>query len=265
MLIFLHRTYRGRTHKWWIQSAMIYILALTLCLFTYYFLDLYKHYKLLTVENKRLSPYIETSENNSAKNRQAPILYRLNFTYEYLQYLNQFEQFEKKARLAKWMRVYRSKNILYHQKNELELALNSDLLAPVMISLGNKLANFSQNWEKASPTEKNQMRLNFKQSLLTYEMVTKHHGYKILSSDWMRQIIIQNWYAFMCSQMAERNHQFSSQLVNYEELYPKLERLVEFYFQLPHVSNTWIKRDSVLLEKTKSQLNLSNDTDTFIS
>lgn len=265
MLIFLDQTYRGRTHKWWLQSGIICILAIALSFLTYYFLDLYKQYKLLIVENQRLSPYLYISEVNSTSVRQSLIVSRVNFTYEYLQYLNQFEQFEKKARLAKLMRVYRSKQVLYHQKNELESALNSDLLVPVMISLRNELATYSQKWETASFLEKNQMQLQFKQSLLTYEMVAKHHGYKILSSDWMRQRIIQNWYAFMQRQMTEQNHQGSSVLASYEALYPKLDSLVEFYFQLPHLENAWMKPDRALLEKTKSQLNLRHDTDIFVS
>ncbi len=264
MLIFLHRTYRGRTHKWWLQSVMIFILALFLGMLTYYFLDLYKQYQLLTAENKRLSPYVLLSEQNSLSYRE-PIISRVNFTYDYLQYLNQFEQFEKKAKLAKLMRVYHSKQALYRQKNDLELALKRDLLAPVMTSLRNELSNYSQKWEKASPTEKNAMQLKFKQSLLTYEIVAKHNGYKILASDWMRQMIIQNWYVFMLNQINEQTYTVSLALPSYEALYPKLDSLVEFYFQLPNLENTWIKSDRALLEKTKNQLNLSNDTDTFVS
>jgi hypothetical protein len=264
MLISLDRTYRGRTHKWWLQSAIILTLLVFLGLLTYYFVSLYAQFELLKTEHQRLERYILVDKQEGGSYRGAPILSRVNYTHEYLQYLNQFQEFEKKASLAKWMRVYRSKHALYRQKNDLELALTSDMVAPVMIGLGKELSSYSQKWERASVTEKNQMQLKFKQTILLYEMVAKRHGYKILSSDWMRKMVIQSWYEFMLNQAGERVQQ-STHLPSYQELYPKLEGLVEFYFQLPNLENSWIKPDRALLEKTKNQLNLNQDADVYIS
>lgn len=265
MLIFLHRTYRGRTHKWWLQSGIIFALVFLLFLCTYYFINLYTEYQQLMAESKRLAPYIVVEHKQHLIHRQAGLLSRVNITHDYLQYLNQFERFEKKASFAKLLRVYRSKQVLYRQKNNLELALTSDMIVPIMLSLGNELTTYSQKWDKASFAEKNRMQFMFKQRILTYEMVTKRHGYKILSSEWMKELVIQSWYDFLQKQVNEQNHASQMTLPSYQELYPKLDQLVEFYFQLPHVESNWIKPDQALLEKTKNQLNLNNDADIFIS
>lgn len=257
MLIFLQRTYRGRTHKWWLQSAIIFVLAAFLSFFTYYFISLYTEYQRLMAEGKRLTPYILVNNKHHLVDKQTSIFSRMNITHDYLQYLNQFERFEKKAHFAKWLRVYRSKQALYRQKNNLELALMGDMVAPVMMSLGNELTAYSQKWENASFAEKNRIQFMFKQKILTYEMVAKRHGYKILSSEWMKELVIQSWYDFMLRQEVA--------LPSYQELYPKLDQLVEFYFQLPNLESSWIKPDRALLEKAKNQLNLNNDTDIFIS
>lgn len=265
MLISLHRTYRGRTHKWWLQSTIIFVLAVSLSCLAYYFINLYTEYQRLTAESKRLAPYIVVDNKQNLIHQRTPIFSRVNVAHDYLQYLNQFERFEKKASFAKWLRVYRSKQMLYRQKNNLELALISDMVAPVMLSLGNELTAYSQKWDKASFAEKNRMQFMFKQRILTYEMVSKRHGYKILSSEWMKELVIQSWYDFMLKQANETNHSSKVALPSYQELYPKLDQLVEFYFQLPNLESSWIKPDQALLEKAKNQLNLNSDADIFIS
>lgn len=257
MLIFLQRTYRGRTHKWWLQSASIFVLVASLSSLAYYFISLYTEYQRLMAENKRLTPYVLVNNKQRVVDRQTSIFARVNVTHDYLQYLNQFERFEKKANFAKLLRVYRSKQALYRQKNNLELALMNDMVAPVMMSLGNELTAYSQKWDSASFAEKNRMQFMFKQKILTYEMVAKRHGYKILSSEWMKELVIQSWYDFMVGQEAT--------LPSYQELYPKLDQLVEFYFQLPNLESSRIKPDQALLEKAKNQLNLNNDANIFIS
>lgn len=265
MLISLHRTYRGRTHKWWLQSAIIFVLVASLFFLAYYFINLSSEYRRLMAESKRLAPHIIVDNKQSTIHRQTSIFSRVNITHDYLQYLNQFERFEKKASFAKWLRVYRSKQVLYRQKDNLELALIGDMVAPVMLSLGNELTTYSQKWDKASFAEKNRMQFMFKQRILTYEMVAKRHGYKILSSEWMKELVIQSWYDFILQQANESNPPLKVALPSYQELYPKLDQLVEFYFQLPNLENSWINPDRALLEKAKNQLNLNNEADTFIS
>jgi hypothetical protein len=247
MLISLSRTYRGRTHKWWLQSGIIFVLGLFLLFLTYYFVNLYTQVQWLRAENKRLTPYIFITQKNDSEVSQTPTLASFNHIYEYLQYLNEFENFEKKAKLAKWMRVYSAKQVLSHQKNDLEFALTGNMFVPIMTVLGDELLTYSQQWDKASPLEKSKMHIQFKQRILVYEMVAKHQGHKILSSNWMRQMIIQSWYQFMRTQPNE-------EMPNYQELYPKLDSLVEFYFQMPKVENPRFSPDSALLEKIKNQL-----------
>lgn len=257
MLISLSRTYRGRTHKWWFQSGAILALAIILLYLTYYFIKLYTEVQWLRAENKRLTPYVFVIDTDNLEDLDISVVDKLNYAYEYLQYLHAFEAFEQKAKLAKWMRVYHSKQVLDHQKNELEIALSSDMIAPVMMALGKELSSYSQQWDSASLLEKNKIHIQFKQSMQIYEMVAKHQGHKILSSDWMRQIITRSWYQVMRNQ--------SQKLPSYQEIYPKLDSLVEFYFQMPTMENEWIKPDSALLEKTKNQLQFTHDIDVFVS
>lgn len=266
MLISLHHTYRGRTHRWWIQSTMILALLTFLFFLTYYYLNLYTQFQLLRAEHKRLQPYISITQSDTLNYRKrSSTLTRVNHAHQYLEYLNKFERFEKKAKLAKWMRVYHSKQVLYRQKNDLEQVLIGDMVAPVMTSLWKDLFVYSQQWDSASFSEKNKMQATFKQTILVYELLSKHHGYKILSSDWMRQTIIQSWYTFMLNESDEQMATKTATLPSYQQIYQKLDSLVEFYFQMPNLGNTWVKSDRALLEKTKNQLNLNKDTDTLIS
>jgi hypothetical protein len=247
MLISLSRTYRGRTHKWWLQSGMIFVLALFLLFLTYYFVNLYTKVQWLRAENNRLTPYIFVTQKNDSKISQTPTFASFNYIYEYLQYINEFENFEKKATLAKWMRVYREKELLSDQKNDLKFILAGNMLAPIMTTLEDELLTYSQQWDNASSLDRNKMQIEFKQRVLVYEMVAKHQGHKILSSDWMRKMVIQSWYQFMRTQS-------NKEMPNYQELYPKLDSLVAFYFQMPRVENPKFFPDSALLEKTKNQL-----------
>ena len=81
----------------------------------------------------------------------------------------------------------------------------------------------------------------------------------------MRQTIIQSWYTFMLNESDEQMATKTATLPSYQQIYQKLDSLVEFYFQMPNLGNTWVKSDRALLEKTKNQLNLNKDTDTLIS
>ena len=249
MLVFLDTTYRGRTHQWWLQSAIMLFMALLICFLTYYFINLSRHFQLLKAEHKALVLALDSPE--------IAFFSRVNETHDYLQYLTKFEVFEKKAKLAKWMRVYNSEKVFFHHKNYLELALTRDMVSPVLISLNKALSADSLKWENLSVIERNKMQPDFKQRLLAYEMVIQHQGNKILASDKMREIIIRSWYEAMQKQVMA----FS----NYQEIYPKLEKLLEFYYQTPIIVNRDVKADRALVKKYKHQLDLDQENNIYIS
>lgn len=243
MLIFLHRTHRGKTYKWWLQSTTILMLLVFLAFLMTYCMYLYLELHSIEIEAKN-------REVQLVESRQASRVQGVNEIHEYWQYLNRLEKFEKIASLAKWMKIYHSQETgLDRQKRNLEQILIRNMVLPVMSVFAKELGVYTQYWEKKSLSEKNEIQVNFRKSTLAYMMLAKLKDHEIVSSEALREKIIECWFNLILNQVEQST-------ANNQEIYVKLEHLVDFYFQIPKRKNTGINLDTALLEKSKKQLNL---------